>query len=178
MKQIVLLAIVAFVCAVGGATWFTASLMPPPQRAPVIAAGPITPGTAVPTTVPPKKAKAADTAKKASGKPGTGSAKPTAVAADSTAKPVASKPRPDSGLAARPAPAVDSATLVRGAKSVAKVVASMKPKDAVGILGHLSDDEVERIVRQLNPKQIAALLAAFPQERAAGLSRKLLGPKA
>src|SRR5258706_13888924 len=158
MKQVFLLAIVAFVCAVGGATWFTASLMPPPQRAPTVGAGPMTPGAAVPTTLPPKKPKAADTGKK-TGKSGPAGAKATAapVAADST-KPAGSKARADSGLAQRPTPVVDSLALVRGAKSVAKVVASMKPKDAVGILGHLSDDEVERIVRQLNPKQIAALL--------------------
>jgi hypothetical protein len=176
MKQIVLLAIVAFVCAVGGATWFSAWLMPPKPRVAASAPGPITPGTAVPTTLPPKKPKPADTGKKAAARPATGARKPAPVApgTDSAAK---AKTAVDTSLAKHPVLTVDSAALVRGAKSVAKVVASMKPKDAVGILGHLSDDEVERIVRQLNPKQVAALLAAFPQERAAGLSRKLLGPK-
>src|SRR6476660_8561082 len=130
MKQIVLLAIVAFVCAVGGATWFTASLMPPPQRAPGVAQGPITPGTVVPTTLPPKKPKAADTAKKSSAKPATAKPTPSPVTTDSAGTNGAKAPA-DSGVGKRPAPVIDSATLVRGAKSVAKVVASMKPKDAV-----------------------------------------------
>ncbi len=175
MKQIVLLAIVAFGCAVGGATWFAAWLMPPAPRVVAAVPGPIMPGTVVRTTLPPKKPKPADSGKKAGAKSAATAAKPAAApTVDSAGR---AKAGADTGIVKRPTPVVDSAALVRGAKSVAKVVASMKPKDAVGILGHLSDEEVERIVRQLNPKQVAALLAAFPQARAAGLSRKLLGPK-
>ena len=38
-------------------------------------------------------------------------------------------------------------------------------------------EEVERIIRQLNAKQLAALMAAFPEERAALMSRRLLEPR-
>jgi flagellar motility protein MotE (MotC chaperone) len=59
---------------------------------------------------------------------------------------------------------------------VAKILAAMKPKAAAVIVARLTDDEIERIVRQLNAKQVAALLAVLPEERAALLSRRLLGP--
>jgi hypothetical protein len=165
VKQTVILGLVAFLAAIGGGTWFAAFLSPPARPAvTALTPRPIEPGPRF-VPPPPGRGKTADSSAR----------KP---APKSGAAPVGQPARPDSA-AARPAVrVVDSAALIRGAKSVAKVVASMKPKDAAGILDKLSDEEVERIVRQMNPKQIAALLTVFPQARAAGLSRKLLEPRA
>ena len=50
----------------------------------------------------------------------------------------------------------------------------MKTTDAVKVMGFMSDDEVQGVLEQLGVRQAAGLLAAFPKERAAVLSRRLL----
>jgi hypothetical protein len=150
MKQTIAIALVSFLAAIGGSTWYTVSLSPPrPVPVTVVSSGPPT----SPPSVKPPPAEA-PTAPLDSGSPSV-----------QRSLPAHSGPSP-AELAAR----------VERAKAVGKVVAAMKPKEAIGIMERLTDDEVERIVRQLNPKQMAALLAAMPTERAALLGRRLLQP--
>ncbi|MFN0181403.1 MAG: magnesium transporter MgtE N-terminal domain-containing protein [Gemmatimonadales bacterium] len=150
MKQTIAIALVSFLAAVGGSTWYTAYLSTPrPVPVPLAESG----RPASPPSVKPAPAEG-PTAPTDSGSPSVQRSLPA-----------------HSG----PSPA-ELAAGVERAKAVAKVVAAMKPKEAIGILERLTDDEVERIVRQLNPKQMAALLGAMPTERAALLGRRLLQP--
>jgi flagellar motility protein MotE (MotC chaperone) len=57
------------------------------------------------------------------------------------------------------------------------VLSAMKPPEAAQVMGLLSDDEVEGILRAVGPRQAADFLANIPRERAALLSRRLLVPK-
>ena len=50
----------------------------------------------------------------------------------------------------------------------------MKAADAVKVMGLMTDDEVDGVLRSLGPKQAADLMGEFPKERAAALSRRLL----
>lgn len=61
-----------------------------------------------------------------------------------------------------------------GYKQVGNILGSMKPAEAVRILGYLSDDDVEGLLRSISPRQAASLLSAMSSERAAVLSRRLL----
>lgn len=150
MKQTIAIALVSFLAAIGGSTWYTAYLSPPrPVSARAASASP--PTSPVSITPPPVERPAAPS--------------------DSGSASV----RPSLPAHSGPSPA-DLAARVERAKAVGKVVAAMKPKEAIGIMERLTDDEVERIVRQLNPKQMAALFAAMPTERAALLGRRLLQP--
>lgn len=74
-----------------------------------------------------------------------------------------------------PATAADS---LRAVKQLGKILTSMKPADAAKIVEHMSDEQVEEIVRTLPVKVTAALLSKLPVERAAALSRRLLAPVA
>jgi hypothetical protein len=156
MKQTLVLGLFSFTVATAGATWFAAVVAPPRPL----------PDRISPTAVA-----------------------PAATVRSPAARPVADPPRGDpspgapvdSGPASRPtdpvlAPRGDTAAARARAKAVAKILASMKPKEAASIIAKLTDDEVELIVRQLNPKQVAALWAVVPEDRAAGLSRRLLQP--
>ena len=144
-----MLALVSFLAAVGGSTWYGAFLSPP--RAAAVAATAPAAAAAVPTQL----AKAIEPA---TADPDTGG-----VVKKSVEPP-------------RALPVPGGAILAERARAVGKVVAAMKPKDAIGILEKMTDDEVERIVRQLNAKQMANLLAAMPPDRAAALGRRLLQP--
>jgi MgtE intracellular N domain len=155
VKQVFLLGIVAFAFAIGGATWVSAYLLPPPP-APVVdstANGATASGATVAPTTARARSAPSDTGPPKAGVPDTSSA---AAAAPKVA----------------PAPTRDS--MPPNVKTVAKIMVAMKPKDAVSIMARLSDKEVEQILRQMNAKQVAALLAVLPQERAAELSRRLL----
>ena len=167
MKQTLTLAAFAFLVAVASSTWFVTKVMPP--RGGPVADG-ARPGAGPKPVVLKKSAPAA---------------KPRGVAVDS-ARPVATKEKPAENpvgvaVAKRADKSVDAAALeaeaAARAKSVAKILAQMKPKSAVDIMAKLTDDEVERILRQLNAKQVAALLAVLPDERAASMSRRLLDPR-
>ena len=164
MKQTLVLGLFAFVVAMASSTWFVTKVSPPPE--PVLAGN----GPVAPAVKAPKAAKAAPAAKPP--------AQPKVAAADSgTGTPggaAAKAPAPAAKVPDRSA--LDAEAMTR-AKSVAKILVQMKPKEAVTIMAKLTDDEVERIFRQLNAKQLAALLAVLPGERAAVMSRRLLEPR-
>lgn len=89
------------------------------------------------------------------------------------AEPVTGSPVP-----IRPASAqVDPAAKAAAYKQVARVLSAMKPVEAAKVLGFLSDEEVEGLLRAVGPRQAADFLTNMPKERAAGLSRRLLDPK-
>lgn len=151
MKQNLILALFAFLMAIAGATWF--SIFVAPERPAVVA-------DSLVDSVRPRAVVASND-----------SASAVQVAALLT--------RTDSARSAVAVPAVtEPAVDPRGAREVAKILITMKPKAAAEIIAKLTDDEVETIVRQLNAKQVAALLGSLPQERAAMLSRRLLTPTA
>ncbi|MBX3147641.1 MAG: hypothetical protein KF785_12825 [Gemmatimonadales bacterium] len=150
MKQNLILALFAFLMAIAGATWF--SVFVAPERPPAVAEAPT-------DSVPTSRAAVGDTSIAASvaALMTRADSAPTATVVSSATEPV-----------------VDS----RGAREVAKILITMKPKAAAEIIEKLTDDEVETIVRQLNAKQVATLLGSLPHERAAMLSRRLLTPTA
>lgn len=146
MKETIVLALISFLAAVGGSTWYGAYLAPPRPEA---------------------ASRPADTIKASA------PVKRIDVAPDSATKVDSAPVRP---LPLKGPSPVDLALRAERAKAVAKVIAAMKAKDAVAILSQLDEDEVERIARQLNPKQVAALLSAMPAAKAATLGRRLLEP--
>jgi len=97
---------------------------------------------------------------------------PKAPVAASTAAPAMGKGeiRPARAPAAKP----DSAQRAAGFKQLARIFGSMKAADAVKVMGLMTDDEVDGVLRSLGPKQAADLMGQFPKERAAALSRRLL----
>jgi hypothetical protein len=152
VKQVLALGVVAFAFAVGGATWFIAFVAPPP-----LPVAPDSAAVAIAVAPPPSPRPGRDTG---------------AIAPQDTA------PRADSSARqTRPAPIALPTDDPERAKAVAKIMAAMKPKEAVSILERMSDDEVEGILRRLTAKQVAALLAVMPGDRAAQLSRRLLKPE-
>lgn len=153
MKQTIILALVALVASVGGGAWFGAFLAPP--RVEAVKSAPQT------ASKPAGAAKGAATPARAD----VARAPDSAAAVDTT--PVTAKPTVDAGRVAAKA---------ARAKAVGRILVGMKTTEAAGILGKMSDHEVEAIVRQLNPKQVAGLLAVLPDDRAAALSRRLLEP--
>lgn len=130
---------------------------------------------------------AADSAKPAAAKAGAGkhdvaaAAKGDAPKADA-GKAAALSPRTPvvnvqpASTPAAPKGTNDSAQRALGFKQLAKIFASMKPTDATKVMALMTDDEVEGVLRQFQPRQAADLLANFPKERAAALSRRLLQP--
>ncbi|MBL8989440.1 MAG: hypothetical protein JNJ80_24430, partial [Gemmatimonadetes bacterium] len=119
MKQTLVLALFAFLVATATTTWFITKVSPP--RA-AIAKDSLADSTAAP---PPATATAATA--------------PDSAADSTAAKPA---PAPPAAAPAKVEAPVDPAEAAR-AKSVAKIIASMKAKDAVEILAKLTDDEVE-----------------------------------
>ncbi len=63
----------------------------------------------------------------------------------------------------------------RGPKLVGRILLSMKADEAAKILGRLSDEQIEGVLRQMGARSAGALLAKLPPERAALLSQRLLG---
>jgi flagellar motility protein MotE (MotC chaperone) len=59
-------------------------------------------------------------------------------------------------------------------RRIARILITMKPAEAAGIMSHLTDDQVEGIVRAVGVRQAATLLAQLPTARAAALSRRLI----
>jgi hypothetical protein len=62
----------------------------------------------------------------------------------------------------------------RAYEQVARILSGMKPEEAGKVLAHVSDSQVEALVRQMSPRQAARLLSLIPPERAGLLSRRLL----
>jgi flagellar motility protein MotE (MotC chaperone) len=68
----------------------------------------------------------------------------------------------------------DGAALADSCRAIAKILAAMKPADAAKILAHLSDDQVEGILRASGVRQAGILLAQLTPERGAAMSRRLI----
>lgn len=127
----------------------------PEERLAAAAATDVTPDSAVPPSSRPTPAKPAST----------------------PAPPVPSAPDSSAGRDGAPVSAAetaDSAISPAAAKAVGRILVNMKPVEAVRILSQLTDEQLEAIIRGLQPKQTAALMAKLPAERAAALSRRLL----
>lgn len=60
---------------------------------------------------------------------------------------------------------------------LAKIFSAMRPEDAAAILTELDDDAVQSILFHLGARQAASILGNFEPERAARLSRTVLGAK-
>lgn len=58
-------------------------------------------------------------------------------------------------------------------KQLAKILANMKPAEAAGILGHLTDEQVASVFGSMNPRAAALVLAEIPPERGAAVGRIL-----
>jgi len=61
-------------------------------------------------------------------------------------------------------------------KQVGRILINMKPADSAKILAHLSDAQLEGIIRTMGVRQAATMLGQLPAERAAAMSRRLLVP--
>jgi hypothetical protein len=59
-------------------------------------------------------------------------------------------------------------------KSLAKILASMKPAEAGKIMAHFTDEQIEGLLRASSVRQAAVFLAQLPTERAAALGRRLM----
>jgi flagellar motility protein MotE (MotC chaperone) len=71
----------------------------------------------------------------------------------------------------KPAPAPMAVIPDTAERRVAKVFTSMDAKQAAKVLEHMSDGDVQIILGYVGVKQAAAILAAFPPERVATLSK-------
>jgi hypothetical protein len=104
------------------------------------------------------------------------------VAGDTT--PHAEAAVADSGPAAAPTAGLQAASAGGRAaassgaelsyRQLARIFSNMKTTDAVKVMAFMSDDEVQGVLEEVGVRQAAGLLAAFPKERAAALSRRLL----
>ena len=114
---------------------------------------------------------------------------PAAEASTETAEPVPPVPAPSSDPAlaaldgmqpqaestdddAAAPPATDS--VGPSFKQVARIMGNMKASDAAEVLSHLTDAEVEGILRAVGVRKAAELMTQLPESRAAALSRRLL----
>jgi hypothetical protein len=171
--KLAILGVIAFVAALAGGTGFGIATAPKPKPAPAVSAPAAKPAPA-PAPTPPA---------------------PTAVAASATplGPPVQTvPPLSDSSHVAAALKAANAAAATLAAtapkaptkpatpedySAIAKILSDMKPKQANEILSHLSDDEVEGILRTVAARSAAVLLAQMPATRAAEMSRRLMQPK-
>lgn len=79
------------------------------------------------------------------------------------------------GLAGDAPPAGQPAVTDEGARRLARVFGAMRASDAARVLAELSDPEVEAILIKLGDRQAGQILSTFPPDRAANLSRRVLG---
>lgn len=61
-------------------------------------------------------------------------------------------------------------------KALARIFSQMKAEEAAEVLRHMSDVEVEGVVRNLGARKAAEVLTSLPEQRAAVLARRLLIP--
>lgn len=108
---------------------------------------------------------------------------PELSTADSLRQTAAGQPGADSNVAGAPAALQAASAGGRVATSpgadlsyrqLARIFSNMKTTDAVKVMAFMSDDEVQGVLEEVGVRQAAGLLAAFPKERAAALSRRLL----
>lgn len=59
-------------------------------------------------------------------------------------------------------------------RRIAKIFGAMDPKEAARVLSHMEDDDVRIILSRLSNRQQAAILALFPAERAAAITKESL----
>ena len=176
MIKAVIAGVIAFALSLGGTTLVMVRRAPAP--APVAAAKDSTTAKDSARVKPGSKASPA-------GKPSADHAgADSAHGPDSTAKPdvaaaMAPEAIPPSAITPvrNTKPPVDPVAKAAAVKSVARVLSAMKPPEAAKVMGLLSDDEVENILRAVGPRQAADFLTNLPKERAAALSRRLLVPR-
>ncbi len=176
MKRLILFPLVGFVASLGGATAYIV------YSAPAVTA--VADSLAVRPDTGRHDSASADTlpGNHAAAAPGTtpdsGAASHAVPPAEGATPPHLPVAPPGPG-----APPVDRAGTPEAAaralanKQVARVLSAMKPPEAAKVLGYLSDDEVEGILRAVGPRQAADFLTNLPKERAADLSRRLLVPR-
>lgn len=157
MKQLVIVGVASFAAGVGGGAWLGI-------RSPV---------THMPATLADSVA-VADSAAPADPSPASIPERGPAAGGREASSPAPAAPN-TSPASLTAAEATTEAGAAADARLVAKVLGAMKPRDAADILARLTDAEVERILRQLGTRQMAPMLAALPDDRAAALSRRLLG---
>jgi hypothetical protein len=179
MRKAILFAVVAFALSLGGTTALLVRLAPPPRVAAAEAAK-----DSSSTAKPAAAGKPADSAGHAA--PGSGKVRPDSTArADSVTRPVtgptgqqAAATTPSAGPKPAVRPPVDPTAKAAAVKQVARVLSAMKAAEAAKVLGFLSDEEVEGILRAVGPRQAADFMTNLPKERAAALSRRLMAPRA
>jgi hypothetical protein len=62
-----------------------------------------------------------------------------------------------------------------GIRRMARIFGAMKPQEAAAVLQRMSDEEVRGVMLQMGDRPAAAILSVFDPERAAALSRVVLG---
>ena len=177
MKWTVIAAVGAFVLSLAGSTAFVVLRAPAPaQKPPAAAKAPAAAPARSASPAPAAPAPFADSV----AKPRVNAA--VVASSSSAAAPVVTPatPVPTASAArvtpAAPPPVARLATPQTPADyaQVAKMLTSMKPAGATEIMSRLNDDQVEGILRALGIRQASTLLALFPGERAAALSRRLM----
>jgi hypothetical protein len=174
VKRAIIFALVAFVVSLGGVSGYLVKTHKPPV-------------VAVDSLAAKGDSTHADSARADSTHPDSAApAKGVVAAADSAvtkadstaATPVDAVTPAAVAAVVKPVAAVVDPVAKAGAyKQVARVLSAMKPVEAAKVIGFLSDDEVEGLLRAVGPRQAADFLTNIPKERAAVLSRRLLVPK-
>lgn len=62
-----------------------------------------------------------------------------------------------------------------GIRRMARIFGAMKPQEAAAVLQRMSDEEVRGVMLQMGDRPAAAILSVFDPDRAAALSRVVLG---
>jgi MgtE intracellular N domain len=175
-----IIGVVVFLLALGGSTGLV--VMRHRKAPPDTTAAPADSGSA-----PAADSARADSAKAASARKdsaGTDSMKTPAT--DSLrVKGDSASPRPPAIALPRP-PVADTVSRSSGVavkpaldyKRLARILANMKAADQIKLLQHLSDDDVEGLLRQMGARQAADVLGSLPVDRAAALGRRLMEPQA
>lgn len=164
--KLAILGVIAFVAALAGGTGFGIATAPKPKPAPAVSAPAAKPAPA------PAPAPAAVAASATPQGPPVQSVAPLSDSSHVAAAWRAANAAPAERAAAPPKPATPE-----DYGAIAKILSDMKPKQANEILSHLSDDEVEGILRTVAARSAAVLLAQMPAARAAEMSRRLMQPK-
>ena len=168
--KLVIFGVIAFVVGIGAGTGVGIVTAPKPSP---IAAADSTHATQDSTAAHPSEA-AVDAVPVAAG-----AALTPVTRADSSHEAGVIAPLAGAGEAARSSESVIGAPATprpEDFRQVARILTSMKASDQAKIVGFLSDDLVEGIVRSLGPRQAAVLLSQIPAQRAATLSKRLLHP--
>ena len=87
-------------------------------------------------------------------------------------------PAPVRAVAAAPAPAPDPDSLARvtlNYQRLARIFAAMRPDEAAPVLAQLDDSQLEGILMAMQGRNAAPILAEMDPDRAAAVSRRVLG---